>query len=283
MIFRIQWLALIFLFTISSVNCQDALMGICCQSSTEAFAQLGKKDDFIIAHQEPGTYIHKEPKGKMVSFQCPDGKMAQGYLVESNVKSTHVLLLFHEWYGVNEYIKSEADRIASDFPQLTVLAVDLYDGVVAQTRSEASKQMQTVSDQRLKTIILGAAGYAGNKKIAVMGWCFGGAWSLKAASLLGRQCSASVVYYGMPLKNQEEIQAISCPVLGVFASKDNFITQALVNEFKAKMDAAGKRFEIYFFDADHAFANPSNSKFDLAATNEAWNLTSKFLQTFIEK
>jgi len=274
MFYRLQFLILVSLFSVSAVKTQDVEAAMCCQSSTQAFAQLGKEDGFVSAHQEPGSYVLQAPKGKIINFPCPDGEVGQGYLVDSNVNATHMLLLFHEWYGVNEYRKSEADRIASDFPGMHVLAVDLYDGVVAQNRGEASRQMQTVNDQRLNNIILGAAGFAGNKKIAVMGWCFGGAWSLKAASLLGKQCNASVVYYGMTLKSQEELESISCPVLGIFAQKDNFITPALVNEFKVKMVDAGKQIEVYFFDADHAFANPSNTKFDLSATSKAWNLTS---------
>ncbi len=280
---RMLFLVLINICAVSFVKAQETLASLCCQSSTEVFAQLGKKDDFISVHQEPGVYVHHAPNGKMVSFQCSDGKSAQGYLVEGAASTKHMLMLFHEWYGVNEYVKSEADRIASVFPDMHVLAVDLYDGIVAQNRNEASKQMQSVSDQRLKTIIYGAAKFAGNNKIAVMGWCFGGAWSLKAASILGKQCHASVVYYGMPVKNPEEIEAISCPVLGIFAQRDNFITPSLVAEFKTQMDGAGKQLEVHFFDADHAFANPSNTRYDLTATSQAWNLTSKFIQTFIDR
>jgi carboxymethylenebutenolidase len=51
-----------------------------------------------------------------------------------------------------------------------------------------------------------------------------------------------------------------------------------VAEFEANMKKAGKGIQIKSFDAEHAFANPSNPAYDKAATEEAWKLATNYFK-----
>jgi len=265
-------------FTIYSQNSTN-----CCLSSTKEFALLGQDISFVISHQEPLPFKLSNPKGIIISFPCLDSNMANAYYIKGSKASKQYIFVIHEWYGLNDYIKQEADKLAERFPDTHILALDMYDGKVAYNREDATKYMQGLNEDRAQNIIMGASNFAGeDSKIATLGWCFGGAWSLKIAILLGNQINASVMYYGMPVNNEKEISKIKAPVLGLFANEDKWITPKVVKDFENLMIGAGKDISIYSYDAIHGFANPSNAKFDLNATNDAWQKTIQFLKTHIQ-
>lgn len=121
-----------------------------------------------------------------------------------------------------------------------------------------------------RAIIQGAISYMGdNARIMTLGWCMGGGWSLQAALLAGKQAAACVVYYGMPEKDRQRLKNLNTDVLFIFAKKDGWINQSTISDFETNMKAAGKKLTVLSYDADHAFANPSNPKFDKKSATEA--------------
>ena len=77
------------------------------------------------------------------------------------------------------------------------------------------------------------------------------------------------MYYGMPEADVNKLKTLHCDVIGFFANKDGYITPKIVDEFKAHMKEAGKKLEVHQYDADHAFANPSNPHFDKDAAADS--------------
>jgi carboxymethylenebutenolidase len=65
-------------------------------------------------------------------------------------------------------------------------------------------------------------------------------------------------------------------VLGIFASSDKWINETMIDGFRKAMKKAGKSLEDKIFEADHAFANPSNPNHDAQAAKEAWDMTVSF-------
>ena len=131
-----------------------------------------------------------EPKivGKTVEYTV-QGMVMKGYLAyDENIKGKHPgVLVVHEWWGLNDYIKQEAERYANDFPEVNILAIDLYDGQLATNAEDAGKIMQSIQKERAEAIIKGALNYVGpTAAIQTIGWCFGGGWSLQAALILGK-------------------------------------------------------------------------------------------------
>jgi carboxymethylenebutenolidase len=254
-------------------------MSCCSPSATEAFAQLTSDKKFVMSHLEPRPFKYLSANGKAIVFKAADGSDAHGWEIMSNSPSNNYLLVIHEWWGLNDYIKQESEGIWKDLGNVNVIDVDLYDGKVATTREDAVKYVQSVTTERARSIIQGAIAYVGSKaKIFTLGWCFGGGWSLQACLMAGDQGAGCIMYYGMPEKNVDKLQTLHCDVLGIFANKDQNITPAVVDDFANNMKKAGKNLILYRYDAVHAFANPSNPGFDKTAREEAYKHTVAFLK-----
>jgi carboxymethylenebutenolidase len=217
--------------------------------------------------------------GKMISFPTPDGKNAGGYFIPSQEKSDQWLFVYQEWWGLNDHIKAEADKYYSDLEgKVNVLALDMYDGKVTSDPQEAGSIMRGVEETRLENIVKGAQNYAGSaSKIANVGWCFGGGWSLKSALLLGDQNVGSIIYYGMPVRDVEKLKSLNSDVLGLFATEE-YISKAVIEEFATSMKAAGKDLNYKIFAGPHGFANPSNPQHDPKETQEAYDMSLKYLK-----
>lgn len=255
--------------------------GSCCvQDATTEFASFASEADFRMMHPDPLPYHYTGKAGEPVTFNAPDGKPAHGFLFKARLVTKQYLLVFHEWYGLNDYVKKESEKLYNDLGgMVNVLAVDLYDQQVASNREDAAKYMQTVRTERAQAIIRGAFAFAGkDAQIGTLGWCFGGGWSLQASILAGKQAIACVMYYGMPEKDVDVLKTLNAPVLGLFANKDSHINPEVVNEFKEKMGEARKTVTIKQYDANHGFANPSNPVYDSEATRDAYKEAVKFLK-----
>ncbi len=217
--------------------------------------------------------------GKMIAFPTADGTEAKGYYLPSKSKSDKWLFVFQEWWGLNDNIKQQAEKFYEDLgSDVNVLALDMYDGNVATNPTDAAQYMRGTQESRLENIVKGAASFAGNNaKIANVGWCFGGSWSLKSALLLGKNNVGSVIYYGMPERNVEKLKTLSSDVLGLFATEKN-ISKEIIEEFEQSMKAAGKTLNYKIFSGPHGFANPSNPNHNPEETKEAYAMALKYLK-----
>ena len=246
-------------------------------SATAQFASFSNDKAFRDAHPAPlpTTVTHD---GDMIEFAVAGGPNGHAYLVKAHNVTNKYLMLFHEWWGLNEYIKNEAAMWSHELG-VNVIAVDLYDGKVAATVEEAGKLMQGCDAKRASAIIEGAAKYAGDAAdFRTMGWCFGGGWSLQGALLLKEKAKACVMYYGMPEKDVEKLKTLSTDVVFIQPKQDKWITEEVVAEFRNNMAAAGKTLAVHAYDADHAFANPSSPRYNEQAAREAREVVKAYLK-----
>lgn len=257
----------------------------CCQLTFAAndgnMATFTNDQSFINAHIAPIHYTHEsQVGGKMITFPTPDSKTANAYLVSANKKSNKWLFVYQEWWGLNDYIKKQSDIFYKELNgEVNILAIDMYDGKVATTSEDASKFMQSANESRLENIVSGALNYVGKKaKIASVGWCFGGGWSLKSAILCKKQAIGSVMYYGMPVKDIEKLKTLNCEVLGLFAT-EKWISKEVIEEFVNNMKIANKILNYKIFESEHAFANPSNPKFNEKDATVANKMAADFLKS----
>lgn len=217
--------------------------------------------------------------GEMVSVG--DGKAYLSLPPEGHAPFPAVVVV-HEWYGLNDHIKHWADRLAAD--GYAALAVDLYDGKTATNSDDAMKYMKAAGADIPKAVATMRAAFdflATNKRVAatrrgVLGWCFGGGMSLQLA-LAEPKLDACVVYYGPLVADSKKLAAIPCPLLGIFGNKDKNITPAVVDAFEKAMKEAGRECTIHRYDANHAFANPSNAVYDQENATKAWTETRIYL------
>jgi carboxymethylenebutenolidase len=191
------------------------------------------------------------------------------------------IVVIHEWWGLNANIEHWADRLAS--AGWAALAVDLYGGVVATEPDAAMAAMKAVDNAKAAATITAAFDFLAKDprvlatKRAVIGWCFGGGWSLQTA-LAHPELDGAIIYYGQLETDPTKLSAIKARILGIFGTRDKGIPPEKVAEFEAALKQAGVRAEIHSYDAEHAFANPSNPKYDQTSAADAWKHVLAFLE-----
>jgi carboxymethylenebutenolidase len=220
-----------------------------------------------------------KPQGSMITLLQPGGVSAQAYVARPKQGVRGAILVIHEWWGLNDWVKAQADAFANQ--GYLALAVDLYGGKVATTREEAVKLVQGFDPSHGAAVETAGVQWlrqaAPGKKLATIGWCFGGGQSLLASLNNAPDVSATVIYYGMPVTDVARLKTLRGPVLGIWGKKDGSITPDKVAAFDKALTEAGVKHSFHSFDANHAFANPSGGAYNPPAAEEANALTKKFL------
>ena len=221
--------------------------------------------------------------GEMIQFKRPDGTTCPGYLV--NLKTNAAargFVVIQEWWGVNDQIKKTADRLAE--AGYRALVPDLYRGKVTTAREEASHLMEGLNvPDAAEQDIRGAVQYLkqSSEKVVVGGFCMGGALTILSA-LRVPEMNAGACFYGIPPAHIADPKAINIPLICHFANQDDWCTPAKVNEVEAALKQSKSQFEIYRYEAHHAFMNEARPEvYDAAAAKLAWERTLKFLNKML--
>jgi carboxymethylenebutenolidase len=214
-----------------------------------------------------------------VSITTKGGQTVSGAIALPQAQPAPAVLLIHEWWGLNDQIRTMAAEFAKE--GYVALAGDLYAGSVATNPQEAQALMQSVdAEQATDTLVSWVewlrANPAVNGKVATVGWCFGGGWAINGA--MATPVEATVIYYGRLPQSAAEVASVSGPVLGHFGEKDTFINREMVAGFERAMKEAGKPLTVHWYDADHAFANPTGANYDKEDAQAAWKRTLDFLK-----
>ncbi len=197
------------------------------------------------------------------------------------VEPLPAVILIHEWWGLNDNVRAMANRLAGE--GYMVLAIDLYNGEVAESREAARLLMLEVVEDRdlAEENIRSAYAFlqtAGAPKIGSMGWCFGGGWSLNTAQLFPDDLDASVIYYGQVTDDEDKLRPVSAPILGLFGAADTGISVESVEGFRGALERLRKNHEIHIYPGvGHAFANPTGQNYNAEAAEDAWRKTLEFL------
>ena len=192
------------------------------------------------------------------------------------------IIVIHEWWGLNDGVRSVADRLAG--LGYIVLAVDLYGGKIAATPADARKMMLDVVEnpedarENIRQAYRFLDETAGAPSIGSLGWCFGGGWSLNTALLFPDELDATVIYYGQVTDDEAKLEPMNVPILGIFGAKDKGIPVASVRRFEHALKNLSKDYEIEVYPGvGHAFANPSGNNYNAEAADKAWQRTVAFL------
>ena len=196
------------------------------------------------------------------------------------------IIMIHEWWGLNDNIKYMAKLLANE--GYVVYAVSLYDGDVATESVRARELASSVRTNPQKAIntMKKAVDYLREKenvgKVGSIGWCFGGQQSLQLS--LNEKLDATVIYYGQLNTDEDSLEVIESPVLGVFGEKDSGIPLATVNDFQKSLNNLGIENDINIYpDVGHAFANPSGSNYAKEETLDAWEKTKAFFKINLQQ
>lgn len=215
--------------------------------------------------------------GELITFTCPDGHKAEGYLAMATDPKGSVVVL-QEWWGLNEQIKSVTNRFAS--AGYTALAPDLFKGRVAEDAEEANHMMTGLdwvgaSEQDTR----GAIQYLKSKtdkKTAVMGFCMGGALTI-IAGVKVPECDACVCFYGIPPKDVADPSKITVPFQAHFATKDDWCTPEAIEQLRKDMADVKSPVDIHEYEGEHGFFNETREVFNRNAAEISWERTISFL------
>jgi carboxymethylenebutenolidase len=96
--------------------------------------------------------------------------------------------------------------------------------------------------------------------------------------MLPEALDAAVIYYGRVVTEPEQLAPLMMPILGIFGGQDRGIPIESVRQFETMLQTLGKTAEIVVYEeADHAFANPSGTRYEPEAAADAWRRTLEFL------
>ncbi|MEO6192856.1 MAG: dienelactone hydrolase family protein [Thermoanaerobaculia bacterium] len=237
------------------------------------------------AMQEPAQPV----TGTEVTYGEAGGKPLHGYVARPKAARGALpsVIVIHEWWGLNDNLRAMTRRLAGEGYQ--ALAVDLYGGAQADTPDAAMKLMNAVAEKpaaaqdNLKQAAAWLEG-KGAKKLGVVGWCFGGGWSLGTTLLMPGKIDGTVIYYGHLETDPARLAAIKNPVLGLFGAEDKSIPVDSVRAFESALRKQGTPVEIKIYEgAGHAFANPSGGGYRPDAAKDAWQRTTAFLARTLKR
>ncbi len=204
-------------------------------------------------------------QNKNVQYQCGNTQH-QGYLAlaKSDRQPAPGIIVIHEWWGINDYIRYRCDMLAE--LGYIALGVDLYgDGYQAENPEQATAAMNSVlSDISLANTRL-QAGYdfllaqsnVDSSKTAAIGYCFGGAMALHMARL-GLPLSAVVSFHGIlsPFHTPEP-GSIQAKILVCHGEDDAMVSMNDIENFHEEMERLDANYQVNIYPgAGHGFTSP---------------------------
>ncbi|MEP0547903.1 MAG: dienelactone hydrolase family protein [Rhodothermales bacterium] len=228
-----------------------------------------------------------------VVYATVDGTRMMGFVArpatdgDVEAGSTPGLIVIHEWWGLNDNIRAMAEKLAAE--GYVALAVDLYGGDVAETPEQARSLMSASMEREaaLTSNVTQAYDYlaaqGGVENVGVIGWCFGGGWSLRTALALPNDIDAAAIYYGQLVTDPDQLATLDMPILGIFGGEDQGIPVAQVRTFEQRLDSLGANATVEIYEgAGHAFANPSGERYVPEAAEDAWQKTLAFFDRYLK-
>lgn len=231
-----------------------------------------------------------------------DSVTMQGFVAydESGKAKRPVVMVVHEWWGQNDYVKKRARELAA--LGYLAFAVDMYgDGKLAETPDDAQKfatpfYMDPAKAQRRFDAALAKAmahPMADTTQVAAIGYCFGGSMVLNMARL-GENLDGVVSFHGGLAGVPPSKDKLKAAVLVCHGEADKFVSAGEVATFKKQMDSIGAVYTFKSYpNATHAFSNPEatakGKKFNMpieynaAADTASWNDMKMFFGTIFRK
>ena len=239
-----------------------------------------------------------EVKTKTIEYQQGETTL-EGFLAyddATNGKRPGVLVV-HQWKGLGDYEKKRAEMLAK--LGYTVFAVDIYGkGIRPQTQPEAAAMAGKFRSDRPLLRARVAAGLeilkkherTDTKRIAAIGYCFGGTTALELARS-GADVAGIVSFHGgLNTPTPDDAKKIKGKVLALHGADDPFVPAKEVAAFEDEMRAGGVDWQLVAYGgAVHSFtdwnAGTDNSKgaaYNKQADERSWEAMKNFFAEILK-
>lgn len=218
------------------------------------------------------------------------------YMDEDQERLTAGVIVVHEWWGLNNYIRNRSRQLAAE--GYVALAVDMYNEKVAQHPKDAKAFMeQALAEPEKMTARFNAAKtllrkmqYVDDNRIYAVGYCFGGGVVLEQARR-GNDLAGVASFHGtLATQNPAGPGDIKARILVATGQADPMVPPEQVSALVEELNNAGAEYQLLSFpDAKHGFTNPEADQFgqrfdmplayDAEADRESWRALTEFIDS----
>jgi carboxymethylenebutenolidase len=228
-----------------------------------------------------------------ISVPGRDTKVAAFIAYPERKDKAPVVIVIQEVYGLSDWIRAVADRLAED--GFIAIAPDFLSGKGPGgggtdkfgSRDDVVKAVRSLEAPDVVAVLDAVSAYgrglpAAKNKVATVGFCWGGGRSFHYATVRP-ELDAAVVFYGTS-PDQDALGAVRAPVLGLYGGDDARVN-ATVGPAEAKMKELGKTFVTHTYPgAGHGFLRAQDGRdgANLAASEKAWPAAIGHLKKYLE-
>jgi carboxymethylenebutenolidase len=206
--------------------------------------------------------LNKSPRhGEWVEYKSGERTLKAFVVYPERKEKAPVVLVIHEIFGLTDWVRGVCDQLAEN--GVIAIAPDLLSGQTFADVDGARKAISALPGAQVIADLNATADYAkkipaGNGKLAVCGFCWGGGWAFGYASA-NPDLKAAYSFYGPASDNPAEVGKVACPVYGFYAEKDERVN-ASIAKGEELMKAAGKKYEpVIYKGAGHGFMRDGES------------------------
>jgi dienelactone hydrolase len=205
-----------------------------------------------------------------------DGTEMRGFLAYDDAitgKRPGVLVV-HEWWGLNDFARERALKLAG-LGYMALAAALLRDPDLLRARARAALAA-LAADPRVDP-----------KRLAAIGFCFGGTTVLELAYSGADLAGVASFHGGLPKTRPEDLKRIKAAVLVLHGADDPHVSAADIAAFEQAMRQAGADWQMVLFGgAVHSFTNPAagnNPAAGVAYNARAARRSWRYLQDFFQE
>ena len=223
-----------------------------------------------------------------------EGKVSAFVAYPERKDKAPVVIVIHEVYGLTDWIRAVADRLAAD--GFIAIAPDLLSGTGPggggtdkfASRDDVVKAVRGLKEPDVVAALDAVSRYgrglpAATDKFATIGFCWGGGQSFHYATAQP-DLDAALVYYGTS-PGSDALKAVRAPVLGLYGGDDARVN-ATVGPAEKTMKELGKTYVTHTYPgAGHGFLRAQDGRdgANQAASEKAWPATIELLKKYLEE
>jgi len=228
------------------------------------------------------------------------GVILEGYLAYDDAfkgKRPGVLVV-HEWWGINDFIKEKTDNLArlgyvafaADIFGKGVRTTDFQEAATISARYKKDPELLR-SRARAGLTKLKSLKQSDGKRLAAIGYCFGGTTVLELARS-GADVKGVVSFHGgLGTEDPADAKSIKASVLVLHGADDPYVPPEEVSKFQDEMSQAGVDWQMIFYGgAVHSFTNPDagsdktkGAAYHERADRRSWQAMRDFLYSLLHQ